>query len=112
MVTALVAILRAARNAAAPRISARAAGEAHEPPKPMHVPRREIPLVRRDSACGRRTETGGFSNASVRSRVAGSGSSRVRSRPAVDGRGEGRAGGRAERGLASFFRGGTARRVV
>ena len=43
VVTALVAIPRTARNAAAPRISARAAGEAREPPKAMHVPRREIP---------------------------------------------------------------------
>ena len=43
VVTALVAIPRIMRNAAAPRISARAAGEAREPPKAMHVPRREIP---------------------------------------------------------------------
>ena len=43
VVTALVAIPRITRNAAAPRISARAAGEAREPPKAMHVPRREIP---------------------------------------------------------------------
>jgi hypothetical protein len=40
-VTARVATPRAARSAAAPRISAHAAGEAHEPPKAMHVPRRE-----------------------------------------------------------------------
>ena len=62
-----------------------------------------------DSLLWRRTETGGFSNASVRG-SRGSGSSRGRGRPAVDGRDEGRAGGR---GAASrVVRNRTARRVV
>ena len=62
-----------------------------------------------DSLLWRRTETGGFSNASVRG-SRGSGSPRGRSRPAVDGRDEGRAGGR---GAASrVVRNRTARRVV
>ena len=62
-----------------------------------------------DSLLWRRTETGGFSNASVRG-SRGSGSPRGRSRPAVDGRDESRAGGR---GAASrVVRNRTARRVV
>ena len=81
MVTAMVAILQAAR------ISTRAAGEAHEPLKPMHVPpAREIPLGR--PLGGDERKRAGFRTRAFL-RGSGSGSSRVRSRPAVDGRGEG-----------------------
>ena len=103
-VTARVATPRAARSAAAPRISARAAGEAHEPPKAMHVPRRESADPRKGDERKRavfRTRALARRGPDARGFEVARGGRRGR-RP--------RAGGRGA--VSRGARGGTARRVV